>query len=125
MIEMIWDLIRLLRVSATYRKGKSVKKLLVGIVAVVSLTGCATARAPVTGFWYTEVKSGEMSTGYQAGAKRGEACASSILGLIATGDASIEAARKNGGINYVISVDSSSSSILGIYAKYCTIVYGK
>jgi len=108
-----------------------VKKLLSGFVAAaaltapVVLTGCATAKAPVMGLWYTEVKSGEMSTGYQAGAKRGEACASSILGLIATGDASIDTARKNGGISYVISIDSTASSILGVYAKYCTIVYGK
>ncbi len=90
------------------------------------LTGCAmVSRAPVTGLWYTDTHSGMAVSSNQAGNRVGEACATSILGLIATGDASIEAARRNGGITMVSSVDDSASSILGIYAKYCTIVRGR
>lgn len=55
----------------------------------------------------------------------GEACASSILGWIATGDASLDTAKKNGGVAQVTAVDHRSTGILGLYAKYCTIVYGK
>lgn len=94
-------------------------------LAALMLTGCASARAPLTGFWFTDVQSGENATGYQSGSKMGEACATSILGLIATGDASIEAARKAGGITYVISVDNNDYSVLGVFAKHCTIARGK
>ncbi len=55
----------------------------------------------------------------------GEACATSILGVVATGDASIDTAKKNGGVAQVTAVDHHTKSILGVYAKFCTIVYGK
>ena len=89
------------------------------------LSGCAMARGPVTGFWYTDTHSGVSATSNQAGNRVGEACASSILGLIATGDASVEAARRNGGITMISSVDEKTSNILGVYANYCTIVRGR
>jgi hypothetical protein len=41
------------------------------------------------------------------------------------GDASIAAAMKNGGITKVHHVDNETTNILGIYAKYVTIVYGE
>jgi len=91
---------------------------------VVFSVGCASARSPLSGAFYTSTQSGVAATP-QAGPKWGEACASSILGIVATGDASIEAARRNGGITSIASVDEKASSILGIYATYCTIVRGK
>ena len=89
------------------------------------LTACASARSPVNGGWYTDVKESVSATSNQAGNRVGEACASSILGLIATGDASTETARRAGGITMITSVDGYASSILGIFAKYCTIVRGR
>jgi hypothetical protein len=47
------------------------------------------------------------------------------MGLVATGDASIEAAKRAGGIQEVASVDHQSTSILGIMGEFCTIVRGK
>lgn len=102
---------------------KKISLCLVCAFAIFSV-GCATARAPLTGVFYTATQSGLAATP-QAGPKWGEACASSILGMVATGDASIEAARRNGGITSIASVDEKASSILGIYATYCTIVRGK
>ncbi len=59
------------------------------------------------------------------GSKTGEACATSILGLILTGDMSLEAAAAAGGISKVASVDYSYTSILvGVMQKSCTIVNG-
>lgn len=103
------------------------KALKLGLLLTIAtnLTACATARAPVSGALYTDVRSGDMVTDAHGGTAQGQACATSILGLIATGDASVDAAKKNGGVLQVVSVDHSSSSILGIYAKYCTIVQGK
>lgn len=66
-----------------------------------------------------------MATEAYGGSARGEACASSILGAYASGDASLDAAKKNGGVVQVNAVDGTAYSFLGIYAKYCTIVYGK
>jgi hypothetical protein len=90
-----------------------------------ALSGCAAlGRAPVTGIFYSDLQDGITATYSQRPAKRGEACATSILGLVATGDASINTARTNGNINAVSSVDYSTSNILGVYAKYCIIVRG-
>lgn len=99
----------------------------VGVLGLVAsyLMGCASAMSPVTGAWYTDVKGPIGVTDAYGGTAMGEACASSILGLIATGDASVDAAKKNGGVAQVTVVDHHSNSILGFYAKFCTVVYGK
>jgi hypothetical protein len=98
-----------------------------GVLGLVAsyLMGCASAMSPVSGAWYTDVKGPLGVTDAYGGTAMGESCASSILGLIATGDASIDAAKKNGGVAQVTAVDHKSSSLLGITAKFCTIVYGK
>ncbi len=98
-----------------------------GLVAVtaLSLTGCATVKTPVAGSIYTDVKSPMAVTSNANSSKVGTAKATSILGLIATGDASIESAAKNGGINKIHHVDEHATNILGIYAKYEVSVYGE
>jgi hypothetical protein len=59
------------------------------------------------------------------GPRRGEACATSLLGLFATGDASVEAAAQNAGITDISGTDHNSTiGLMGIYGKYCTIAYG-
>jgi len=58
------------------------------------------------------------------GARTGQATSTSYLGLVATGDSSIEAAKRSGGISSVSSVDVKRSNILGIITKYTTIVKG-
>jgi hypothetical protein len=96
------------------------------LAAAFLVTGCATSnRQPVTGFLYSDVAATENVTDNAAAPKMGEACAQSILGWFATGDASMEAARKAGGITSVSYVDNYTSSILGVYAKYCLRVHGK
>jgi hypothetical protein len=92
---------------------------------VLIANGCAMARGPVNGFVYSDLHSSVAATSNQAGNRVGEACATSILGIYASGDASIEAARRNGGITLISSVDESSNSYVGVYAKYCTIVRGR
>ena len=104
------------------------KKTVFTIAAAASfsvLAGCAIARSPVTGSIYTDTHSSQSATSNQAGNRVGEACVTSILGVVATGDASIEAARRNGGITMISSVDESATSYVGVYAKYCTIVRGR
>ncbi len=45
--------------------------------------------------------------------------------MFATGDASITAAMRNGGITRVHHVDSQSLNVMGIYSRYETVVYGE
>jgi hypothetical protein len=58
-------------------------------------------------------------------AKKGEATYASILGIIATGDATLEAAMENGGITKVHHIDQQITNILGVVATYKIIVYGE
>ncbi len=102
--------------------------LLAGFIAIVSsISGCATVsggNGMALGTIYSGYKMGG-AVGAGAGTKTGEACAMSILGLIALGDASISAAKAAGGIAQVAHVDHDIFSILGIYGKTCTVVVGQ
>jgi len=96
---------------------------LAGLLAAVSLTGC-TVVSPLHGGLYTDVTA-TAAVGPAAGSsKKGEAKATSILG-VALGDASLEAAMKNGGVTKVHHVDTKARNILGVYAEFTTIVYGE
>lgn len=99
--------------------------LALGLLVATGLTGCyaGLVRTPVPGMLYLDVY-GPVDAEGSLGTKKGTACAESILGLIGTGDASIEAAATNGGIHTVTSVDHHSRNMLGIYAEFCTIVRG-
>ncbi len=96
------------------------------VSTVFLLSGCAAyAVAPVTGFVYSDTKFGINATSNQGASKVGEAYSESYLGFVAVGDASIQAAMKNGGITKVQHVDYHSYSILGLYAKFTVTVYGE
>jgi len=89
------------------------------------LSGCAIAGPGlVNGSIYSGYSLGS-GVGPGTGTKSGEACAMSILGVVALGDGSIDAAKKDGGVTQVASVDHSVFSILGIYANVCTKVTGQ
>jgi len=102
------------------------KKLsLVAIVLsfAVLLVGCATP-FPL-GSFYTEIKSpAAAASGPVTYSKVGTASSTSILAIVATGDASIKTAAANGGIKTIKYVDYDAINYLGIYGKYTTTVYG-
>lgn len=63
--------------------------------------------------------------GAGVGLKQGESCASSILGLFASGDVGIKTAADNGGITRVRSIDTKRTQILSsIYQETCILVNG-
>jgi hypothetical protein len=106
-------------------------KSIVNVVAIgamaFSLGGCAMAtggNGGVTGTIYSGYKMGG-AVGSGTGTKTGQACASSILGALALGDASIAAAKAAGGVTQVAHVDHEIFSILGLYATSCTTVVGQ
>jgi hypothetical protein len=90
----------------------------------VVFSGCAVAHGPVTSAVTINMK-GPVSAGpAMTSPKVGRAEAWGIL-VFATGDASIEAAANNGGIKRIHHVDQETFNILGIYARYTTIVHGE
>ena len=78
----------------------------------------------MAGTTFNETRYGNIATAETATTKEGKACGSSILGWVATGDASIAAAKANGGITKVTSVDHYAKNVLGIFGEWCTIVKG-
>ena len=96
---------------------------------VVGLGGCMIVESPIRGVVGTEVIWGDFATGEasspSSGAtKQGKACAESILGLMARGDASVRAAKENGGIKEVTSIDHSARNFFGVVGEWCTLVRG-
>ena len=85
-------------------------------------TSCASPHMPAL---YVSSK-GNVTTSLARGAvtKTGEACTVNYIGVVTLGDASIEKARKNAGINKIAYIDNSYTNILGFYQKYCTLVRG-
>jgi hypothetical protein len=102
------------------------KKTFVTLVLGSSLllSSCAMVKAPLFATLYTDVKAPFAVTNHSGSSKVGSAKATSILGIVATGDASIETAAKSAGITKIHHVDERVKNILGIYAEYQVIVYG-
>lgn len=98
--------------------------MLMAVMAVVVLSGCVST-IPRGGI-FTDVTLPIQATGNAKGAKVGVATCESILGMVATGDASIKAAMANGKISKVSHVDWKvlSDIPLGIKTIYTTTVYG-
>lgn len=89
---------------------------LLGLTAL-TLPGClyAHVKSPLD----TDLASTKL------GAKVGEASNQEVLGLVAWGDASTQAAAKAGGITTINHADEEFFSILWfVYMKQTTIVYG-
>lgn len=108
------------------------KRLSLSLLAALVCSGCFAGAAFVHRdvAWgptdlYSDTKTSEQVTNNEkVPPKRGEACASNVLGIITTGDASAGKAARNAGITRIASVDNSFLQFLGLYAKYCVIVTG-
>jgi hypothetical protein len=110
----------------------SMLKFAVGGVMATLLFGCAAfGNGYPIGSLYTGTQiphysnRQETSGPGKSGDKHGEACATGILFAAAFGDASLDAAKKAGGVTEVHSVEFHNTSILGVYQQACTEVHGK
>lgn len=103
----------------------NMKKLFLPLACMLFLSSCAFVATPVLGGLYTDVKAPLAATSNTVGNKVGTAEATSILGIVANGDASIEAAAKSAGITKISHVDYQGYSVLGIFAKFTVYVYGE
>jgi len=100
-----------------------------GFVGLLVLSGCTGFGAPVVpplGALYSNVQApiDIDSDETQLGTKRGEAVSSTVLGLVAWGDASVRTAATNGGLTTIRHVDYAYFNVLGVYATFTTVVYG-
>jgi hypothetical protein len=104
---------------------KTVSGFLLVVWCAILAAGCGViAHGPVTAPIVVEQR-GPVAGGTATGrSKVGRAQAHGIL-IFATGDASISAAMKNGGITRIHHVDSLTTNFFGVYATYETIVYGE
>jgi len=93
------------------------------VCCAVLVAGCAVGLAPVVApitFVKGPVSAGPAETSPKVG--RSQAWG---IPLFAMGDASISAAAANGGITKIHHVDQETLNILGIYARYMTVVHGE
>jgi len=100
----------------------TVKKILAFAFAAAVCAGCA--KTPVLGGIYTDVKDGMAVTGNAGSSKVGTAEVKGYVGLVALGDASIQAAAREAGITRIHHVDYQTKSYVGVYTIYTVIVYG-
>lgn len=95
----------------------------IAVVAVLSLSSCAYV--PYVAGIYHEVSTPVTATSNVVGTKVGKASAVNVLGIVAAGNASINAAAKDAGIKKISHVDKKEYSVLGLFSKVTTFVYGE
>lgn len=107
------------------------KKLLLCLglaVCLTSLTGCLVAPVvPPLGTVFTEIQA-PLDITYDGSAVTGKSGVSesmAILGLVAIGDASANAAAKEGNITTINHADYEFFNVMGVYQRYRTVVYGQ
>ena len=100
------------------------KKLLFVLASAVLLGACATPSTEVGIALFSDTVQPLMVTNSAGATKVGRACAKNYLGLLIQGDMSVEAAKKDGKITQVASIDKEVKSY-ALYAEVCTIVRGK
>lgn len=101
------------------------KKAFVSVVLSASALVLSSCGAPCVGLVYTDTSFPVTATSAVGAGKVGTATSTTYLGLWAQGDASIAAAKKNGGITTVSSVDEKVHSVLGIVTTFTTTVRGE
>jgi hypothetical protein len=92
------------------------KKLFAFAFAAMMLAGCV--KSPLVGGIYTDVKDGLAVTGNAGSSKVGTAEAKGYVGVVALGDASIQAAAREAGITRIHHVDYQAKSYVGVYTIY-------
>ncbi len=95
------------------------------VLTLVAVTGCGFVADGPFGWVYTEHTLPIAVGTAKSGPKVGKACIHSFFGGISIGDASIEEAMKDGGINEIFTVNKENLSIFGTYTRQCTVVRGE
>ena len=100
------------------------KKGMFVLFAVLLLGACATPSTEVGIALFSDTVQPLMVTNNSGATKVGRACGKNYLGLFIVGDMSVDAAKKDGNITQVSSIDKEIKSY-ALYAEVCTVVRGK
>jgi len=95
------------------------------IASALAMTGCATAPFQPGLLYSGQSLPVDAENNATSCAKKGTGTATNLLGLIATGDASIATAKKNAGIKKIDTVDIQHTSILGLFSTTVIEVCGE
>jgi hypothetical protein len=101
--------------------------MLLSAVAIIFLTGCATVggiSGGTYGVLFTQTDNAVAVGSAGKAEKIGTADSEAII-FFATGDSSISKAMANGKITKIHHIDAKVFTVLGVYAKYTTLVYGE
>ena len=93
------------------------------LASAFALTGCATSQ-PV-GAIFTDINAPVTATSHPEANKTGTPTGMSYVAMVALGDCSVDAAKKNGNISRVSHVDQKSNNILGLIGTYTVTVKGE
>jgi hypothetical protein len=96
----------------------------IAVLCASLLGGCVVGVGPVIAPVTINMK-GPVSAGPAAASPKVGKASAWGLGFFGTGDASISAAMQNGGVTRIHHVDHETLNILGIYARYTTVVHGE
>lgn len=102
--------------------------VLVAVAAITLCSSCAHVMTPfqaMPGVLFSEIYTPGFATAGPVGSASGMSSSESYVGLFARGDASIDAAVKQGGLTKITHVDYKAFSVLGVYARLETYVYGE
>lgn len=99
------------------------KKVVFAALCACALCACATVGTETGSSLFSSTQQ-PMAVGPAKSVKMGKSCSSNILGLWIGGDMSIEAAKRDGGITYVATVDKDIKNY-AVYSKVCIIVTGQ
>lgn len=101
-------------------------KIIAILSALLLVTSCGTNyNKSGPGFLYTETVDPLFVDNSVRSVKEGKACSKRILALVATGDSSIEAAKRDARIRKVSSANTEYLNVLGVYGESCTVVKGE
>ena len=106
---------------------KLIASAVLACVAVGLLTGCAIVGGVAGGTYgalFTQTDAA-VAVGSASGSEKVGTSESTAIICFATGDSSIQKAMQNGGITKIHHVDAKVFQVLGVYAKYTTVVYGE
>lgn len=103
--------------------------VLLAALCITTLTGCGALMFG-GGMLYADAKQPMGACAYYGGtasgySKVGKASNTAILGILLTGDASLDAAMRSASITKIHHVDQQYTNILGLIQTSTTIVYGE
>ncbi len=105
------------------------KKLFAILLVATVLSSCALSptkvgsTALVSNVNYTDSVVEINNINFSTGTKEGKACGKNVLWLFASGDMSVETAKKNGKITNITSITTEVNNML-VMSELCTVVRG-